>query len=66
MTRCIESKFVEKVNGYDIAREVDRKVDPLTSEPYGSRTVFYAVYKDEWLTESFKTLKEARRYAENS
>lgn len=65
MTRCIECKIIETYYGYAITREVDKKIDLLTNEPYGRATVFYTVYEDVEngdMLESFKTLKEAKKY----
>ena len=64
MKRCTKCEVLETRNGYTIHREEDRKIDYLTGEPYGRAEVFYTV-NDEELLESFKTLKEARRYADS-
>jgi hypothetical protein len=65
MTRCIKCEILEERNGYAIHREEDRKFDDFTGEPKGRITVFYTANKDDWF-ESFKTLREARRYADEN
>lgn len=64
MTRCIKCEVLEKRNGYTINREEDRKFDDFTYEPKGRVRVFYTVNDDECILESFKTLREAQRYAD--
>lgn len=65
-TKCIKCEVLEKRNGYFIHREVDRNYDEFTDEFYGRTTVFYTVNTEEWLIDSFKTLREARKYADNN
>lgn len=64
MMRCIKCEQLEIRNGYTINREEDRKYNALTGEYSGRIKVFYTVNDDEFILESFKTLKEARRYAD--
>lgn len=66
MTRCIKCEQLEVRNGYIINREEDKKIDCLTYEPYGRATVFYTVNTEEDMLESFKTLREAQRYADSN
>lgn len=65
MTRCVKCEVIEIRNGYTISREEDRKIDFFTMEPVGRTYVFYTVNDDELMLESFKTLREARRYADS-
>ena len=64
MTRCVDCKVVESYYGYTINREESKKVNPFTDEIYGRKYVFYTVNDGEWMLESFKTLKEAKKYIE--
>lgn len=70
-TRCVKSERVEsyvdyaKGTEYTIYREEDKRVDPHTLEPYGRSTVWYAVCEFDDMIDSFKTLKEARKYIKN-
>lgn len=66
MTRCVKCEIIETRNGYTINREEDRKIDELTYEPKGRAKVFYTVNDEELILESFKTLREAQRYADNN
>lgn len=63
-TRCIKCEVLENRSGYTIAREEDQKIDMLTLEPKGRTYVFYTVNDEEMILGSFKTVKEARRYAD--
>ena len=65
MTKCVKCEALETRNGYTISREEDRKIDAFTLEPQGRTYVFYTVNDDEMMLDSFKTLREARRYADN-
>ena len=66
MTKCVKCEVLETRNGYAIHREEDRKVDFFTDEPCGRTYVFYTVNDEEiGMLESFKTLREARRYADS-
>ena len=58
----ISSTLVDYYKDYEIRREVDKRVDTFTGETYGHAFVFYAVVFDDCLIESFKTIKDARRY----
>ena len=62
-TKCIESRFVESYYEYDICREVDKKVDEF-DEPFGHGIVYYTVYFEDDMIESFKTLAEAKKFIE--
>ena len=62
MTKCVRSMLVDYYRDYEIYREVDKHVDPSTFETYGHERVFYVVYSGGWMLESFKTIKDARRY----
>ena len=66
MTKCIKCEQLEVRNGYVICREEDRKFDDFTGEPKGKVKVFYTVNDDELILESFKTLREAQRYADKN
>lgn len=66
MKKCIKCEPVETVNGYLICREEDKKVDPITLEPYGRTYVFYTVNSDDMMIESFKTITAARKYAKEN
>ena len=61
MTKCVESKFVERYHDYDIYREVDKKIDE-NLEPFGRGQVFYAVCFEDDMLDSFKTLAEAKKF----
>lgn len=63
-TRCVKCEKIEERNGYTINREEDREIDMFTLEPIGRTYVFYTVNTDEMMIESFKTLREARKYAD--
>ena len=63
MTRCVNCKQIETINGYTINREGDRKIDDFTLEPTGRTFVFYTVNEDDLMLDSFKTLAAARKYA---
>ena len=65
MTRCVKCEVLETRNGYTINREEDRKFDYFTLEPTGRTYVFYTVNDEELMLESFKTLREARKYADS-
>ena len=64
MTKCVKCEVVETYYGFTINREEDKKVDIITEEPYGRATVFYTVNDGDDMLESFKTLKEARKWIE--
>ncbi|MBO5828891.1 MAG: hypothetical protein J6R59_10640 [Paludibacteraceae bacterium] len=66
MMKCIKCEQLEVRNGYIINREEDRKYDALTGEYSGRIKVFYTVNDDENMFESFKTLREAQKYADNN
>lgn len=63
MTRCVESRFVDRYYDYDIYREVDKKIDE-NFEPFGHGIVYYTVYYEDDMIESFKTLAEAKKFIE--
>ena len=60
---CIESKFVEEIDGFYIFREVDRMRDDL-GEFHRKSRVFYAVYTEMSgdMLDCFKTLKAAEKF----
>lgn len=62
LTKCVKCTFIETYYGFTINKEWDKRIDPLTFEPYGNASVFYTVNDGEWMLESFKTIKEARQY----
>lgn len=64
--RCIKAEKIEERNGYQINREEDRKYNAFTDEYSGRVRVFYTVNDDEDMLESFKTLREAQKYADNN
>lgn len=64
ITKCIKSDFVETYHGFEIRRETDRPYRPDTGEFYGHARVFYVVYDGDWMVDSLKTLKEAKKYIE--
>lgn len=66
MLRCVKCEELEERNGYFINREEDREFDDLTLEPKGRTKVFYTVNTEDMMLESFKTLREARKYANNN
>lgn len=60
----ITSKLIETINGLGIIRSVGKKT--FDGAPYGQRLVFYDVCLDNGsgdTIDSFKTLREARKYA---
>ena len=63
MMKCIKCEELETVNGYIICREEDKKYDDFTGKFSGRTHVFYTVNTDELMLESFKTLREAKKYA---
>lgn len=65
MMKCIKCEVIEQRNGYIINREEDRKYNEFTGEYSGRIKVFYTVNTEEDMLESFKTLREARRYADS-
>lgn len=66
MMRCIKCEQLEVRNGYTINREEDRECNIFTGECSGRIKVFYTVNDDELMLESFKTLREARKYADSN
>lgn len=65
MMKCIKCEEIEKRNGFTICREEDRKQDFFTGELSGKTKVFYTVNTEDCMLESFKTLREAQRYADS-
>ena len=64
-TRCIKAEQIEERHGFTINREEDRQYNDFTCEYYGKTYVFYTVNDPEdGMLESFKTLREARKYIE--
>lgn len=64
MRRCIKCEVIENRNGYTINKEQDKSYDPIMDVYFGKTTTFYTVNNEELMLESFKTLREARRYAD--
>lgn len=62
--RCIKCEVIEERYGFTINREEDRQYDDFTGEYSGRTKVFYTVNDEDWMLESFKTLKEAQKYIE--
>lgn len=61
--RDIAHEVMAKINGYTIIRSEAKKFDKWTQEYIGQTKVYYDVCdEDEDLIESFKTLKEAKRF----
>ena len=64
-TRCFKAEQIEERHGFTINREEDKQYNDFTGEYYGRTYVFYTVNDpEEGMLESFKTLREARRYIE--
>ena len=63
--KCVKCEMLETRNGYTISREEDQKYDASIMETKGRIYVFYTVSDDEMMLESFKTLREARKYADS-
>lgn len=63
---CVKSDWVDVYRGMYIYKEYDKVWDDTKGKPAGHAKVYYAIYvpdgKEEVLTESFKTLEEAKRY----
>ena len=53
----------ETVDGFDIFRCEAKKEDIFTGELYGQTKVYYDVCYEDAIVDSFKTLREARRFA---
>ena len=64
MMKCVKCEFIDTYYGFTINREEDQKIDLITEEPHGRKYVFYTVNDDENMLESFKTLKEAKKWIE--
>lgn len=63
---CVKSDWVDSYRGMYIYKEQDKMWDDYDGKPIGRAKIFYAVYvpdgNEEILTESFKTLREAKKY----
>lgn len=63
---CVKSDWVDSYRGMYIYKEFDKTYDSAKGKFVGHAKVYYAIYtpdgKEEILTESFKTLKEAKKY----
>lgn len=63
---CVKSDWVDSYRGMYIYKEQDKMWDDYDGKPIGRAKIFYAVYvpdgNEEVLTESFKTLREAKKY----
>lgn len=64
MRRCIKCEVIENRNGYTINKEKERSYDPIMDVYFGKIVTYYSVNDEELMLESFKTLREARRYAD--
>ena len=64
MRRCIKCEVIENRNGYTINKEKERSYDPIMGEYFGKIVTYYSVNDEELMLDSFKTLREARRYAD--
>ena len=63
--KCIKAEQIEERYRFRINREEDRSYNEITGEYSGRIYVFYTVNDPEdGMLESFKTLKEARKYIE--
>lgn len=62
----IEHTVVAKINGYQIVRSVAINTDKITGREFGHKKVYYDVCDEDDLLVSFKTLTEAKRFANNS
>lgn len=66
MMKNIKCEQLEVRNGYVICREEDRNWNEYKEDFTGKVHVFYTVNDDELMLESFKTLREARKFADNN
>jgi hypothetical protein len=64
--RCIKCEQIEERNGYVICREEDRQYNDFTGEYSGRVHVYYTVNTEDMMLESLKTLREARKYADEN
>ena len=63
MLKDVGHKVVAEINGYTIIRSEARKFDKFERVFTGQTKVYYDVCdEDENLLESFKTLREAKRF----
>ena len=63
--RDTNHKIVAEINGYTIIRSEAKKFDKWTQEYSGQTKVYYDVCDEDGdLLESFKTLREAKRFCE--
>ena len=66
---CIKSERCQAYCGCHIYKEWDKSINPDTQELFGRVRMYYAIYvpdgKEEILTESFNTLKEAKKYIDS-
>lgn len=62
--KCYNVKVLETRNGYTITREEDKKWNEYTGEYEGHTSVWYCVSDEDMTLECFKTLREARKYAD--
>lgn len=64
--RDTKHEIVAEINGYQIVRSESRKHNDFTGEYSGQTKVFYDVCTEEDLIESFKTLREAKKYCKEN
>lgn len=62
--KCIKCTVLEIYYGFTINREEDRMYDDDIDEYSGRIKVFYTVNDEDCMLESFKTLKEAKKWIE--
>lgn len=65
-TKDIKNEIVAEINGYQIVRSECRNYNDFTGEYSGQTKVFYDVCTEEDLIESFKTLREAKKYCKEN
>ena len=64
-TKDIGHKVAAEINGLQIIRSEVKTFDTWTGEAEGQTKVFYDVCEGVELLESFKTLREAKRFCMN-
>jgi len=60
--RDTNHKVVAEINGYTIVRSEARNFDKWEQSFSGQTKVYYDVCDEDWLLESFKTLREAKKF----
>lgn len=63
---CVKSEWCQAYRGFYIYKEWDKCQNQYTGELFGRAKLYYALYvpdgSEEILTESFQTLREAKKY----